>query len=39
VLLSGGRARGEGTLEELAGLAGARSGATANLEEIFLALT
>ena len=39
VLLSGGRARGEGTLEELAALAKARGGATANLEEIFLALT
>jgi ABC-2 type transport system ATP-binding protein len=33
VLLSGGRVRGEGTLEELA------NGGTSNLEEVFLALT
>ena len=40
VLLSGGRARGEGTLKELSALAAAR-GATAgdDLEEVFLALT
>jgi ABC-2 type transport system ATP-binding protein len=40
VLLSGGRARGEGTLQELAALAAAR-GSTAgdDLEEVFLALT
>jgi ABC-2 type transport system ATP-binding protein len=35
VLLSGGRVRGEGTLEELQALAGRR----ADLEEVFLALT
>jgi ABC-type multidrug transport system ATPase subunit len=40
VLLSGGRARGEGTLQELAAAAAAR-GCTAgdDLEEVFLALT
>ena len=40
VLLSGGRARGEGTLHELSALAAAR-GSTAgdDLEEVFLALT
>jgi ABC-2 type transport system ATP-binding protein len=40
VLLSGGRARGEGTIEELASAAAAR-GCTAgdDLEEVFLALT
>ena len=40
VLLSGGRARGEGTLQELSALAAAR-GSTAgdDLEEVFLALT
>jgi ABC-type multidrug transport system ATPase subunit len=38
VLLSGGRIRGEGTLDELASVAG-RSDAAADLEEIFLALT
>jgi ABC-type multidrug transport system ATPase subunit len=37
VLLSAGRTRGEGTMDELASLASARAGAT--LEEIFLALT
>jgi ABC-2 type transport system ATP-binding protein len=35
VLLSGGRTRGEGTLDELSALAACRG----NLEEIFLALT
>ena len=41
VLLSGGRVRGEGTLDELAAVAGARGPAEAprDLEEIFLALT
>ena len=40
VLLSGGRARGEGTLQELAALAAARgSSAGDDLEEVFLALT
>jgi ABC-type multidrug transport system ATPase subunit len=42
ILLSGGRARGEGTLAELAKLAAARAGAAASgddLEEVFLALT
>ena len=43
VLLTGGRTRGEGTIDELAALARARSGApempSATLEEIFLALT
>jgi ABC-2 type transport system ATP-binding protein len=36
VLLNSGRVRGEGTVQELAALASARSG---NLEEVFLALT
>jgi ABC-type multidrug transport system ATPase subunit len=42
VLLSGGRTRGEGTMEELAALAAARSGSSGShrdLEEVFLALT
>jgi ABC-2 type transport system ATP-binding protein len=42
VLLSGGRTRGEGTMQELAALAAARTGSAANdadLEEVFLALT
>ena len=42
VLLSGGRARGEGTIQELAALAAARAGSAAagdDLEEVFLALT
>jgi ABC-2 type transport system ATP-binding protein len=40
VLLSGGRARGEGTLQELATVAAARgSRAGDDLEEVFLALT
>lgn len=41
VLLSGGRVRGEGTLDELAALAAARGAAPADrsLEEVFLALT
>jgi ABC-2 type transport system ATP-binding protein len=39
VLLSGGRVRGEGTLEQLSELAGADSNAGADLEEVFLALT
>ncbi len=42
VLLSGGRARGEGTIQELAALAAARAGSGAagdDLEEVFLALT
>jgi ABC-type multidrug transport system ATPase subunit len=42
VLLSGGRARGEGTLPELSRLAALRTGSTfhdENLEEVFLALT
>jgi ABC-2 type transport system ATP-binding protein len=42
VLLSGGRARGEGTLAELSQLAAVRSGSPApvdDLEEVFLALT
>jgi ABC-type multidrug transport system ATPase subunit len=40
VLLSNGRARGEGTLQELAAAAAARgSGAGDDLEEVFLALT
>jgi len=40
VLLSGGRARGEGTIRELAALAAARgSDAGEDLEEVFLALT
>jgi ABC-2 type transport system ATP-binding protein len=42
VLLSGGRARGEGTIQELATLAASRAGSPAvgdDLEEVFLALT
>ena len=40
VLLSGGRARGEGTIRELAAMAAARgSSAGDDLEEVFLALT
>jgi len=41
VLLSGGRIRGEGTLDELSVLAAGRgaSGSGADLEEVFLALT
>src|SRR5437868_8033081 len=40
VLLSGGRTRGEGTLQELASVAAARgSGGGDDLEEVFLALT
>ena len=40
VLLSSGRARGEGTLQELAAVAAARGGrAGDDLEEVFLALT
>jgi ABC-type multidrug transport system ATPase subunit len=42
VLLSGGRARGEGTIQELAALAASRTGSPAageDLEEVFLALT
>jgi ABC-2 type transport system ATP-binding protein len=41
VLLSGGRVCGEGTLDELAAIQTARSGATTrvDLEEVFLALT
>ncbi len=39
VLLSGGHACGEGTLEELSALAASRGTSSANLEEIFLALT
>jgi ABC-type multidrug transport system ATPase subunit len=40
VLLSGGRVRGEGTLEQVSALAAARTGVkSANLEEVFLALT
>jgi ABC-2 type transport system ATP-binding protein len=40
VLLSGGRVRGEGTLDELSALAATRDlPPAANLEEVFLALT
>jgi len=41
VLLSGGRVRGEGTLDELSAIAASRSGSprSADLEEVFLALT
>jgi ABC-2 type transport system ATP-binding protein len=39
VLLSGGRVRGEGTLEQLSALAGTRGARAADLEEVFLALT
>jgi ABC-2 type transport system ATP-binding protein len=38
ILLNGGEVRGEGTLQELAALAGIR-GPSQNLEEVFLALT
>ena len=39
VLLSGGRIRGEGTLDQLSAQAAARGAATGDLEEVFLALT
>ena len=39
VLLSGGRVRGEGTLDELSALAGAHGARAGELEEVFLALT
>jgi len=40
VLLSGGRTRGEGTLDELSASAASRGGVhTTNLEDVFLALT
>ena len=39
VLLSGGRVCGEGTENDLSALAGARGGASRDLEEVFLALT
>jgi ABC-2 type transport system ATP-binding protein len=40
VLLSGGRTRGEGTLDELSALAASRGGPrTTDLEQVFLALT
>jgi ABC-type multidrug transport system ATPase subunit len=39
VLLSGGRIRGEGTLDELSHLAAARGASSTDLEEVFLALT
>jgi ABC-2 type transport system ATP-binding protein len=39
VLLSGGRVRGQGTLTELAAVAGHEQDAAPNLEEVFLALT
>jgi len=42
VLLSGGHTRGEGTMQELAALAAARTGSAGSggdLEEVFLALT
>src|SRR5262249_29247025 len=40
VLLSGGRTRGEGTLDELSAVAASRGGArTTNLEDVVLALT
>jgi ABC-type multidrug transport system ATPase subunit len=39
VFLSGGRTCGEGTLEELSALAASRGTSSADLEEIFLALT
>jgi ABC-type multidrug transport system ATPase subunit len=39
VLLSGGRVRGEGTLDELSALAAARGAPSSDLEEVFLALT
>jgi ABC-2 type transport system ATP-binding protein len=39
VLLSGGRTRGEGTLDELSALAASRGARSSDLEDIFLALT
>ena len=39
VLLSGGRIRGEGTLDELSALAASRGASSSDLEEVFLALT
>jgi ABC-type multidrug transport system ATPase subunit len=39
VLLSGGRVRGEGTLDELSALAASRGASSSDLEEVFLALT
>jgi ABC-2 type transport system ATP-binding protein len=39
VLLSSGRIRGEGTLDELSALAASRGAASSDLEEVFLALT
>jgi ABC-2 type transport system ATP-binding protein len=39
VLLSGGRTRGEGTLDELSSLAALRGARSSDLEDIFLALT
>jgi ABC-2 type transport system ATP-binding protein len=39
VLLSGGRVRGEGTLEELSAIAASRGAPSSDLEEVFLALT
>ena len=37
--VSGGSIRGEGTFEQLASQAASRGAATADLEEVFLALT
>jgi ABC-2 type transport system ATP-binding protein len=39
VLLSGGRIRGEGTLDELSAVAASRGAPSSDLEEVFLALT
>jgi ABC-2 type transport system ATP-binding protein len=39
ILLSGGTIRGEGTFDQLASQASARGAETADLEEVFLALT
>lgn len=39
VLLSGGRTCGEGTIADLAAMAGPEAGASGDLEEVFLALT
>jgi ABC-2 type transport system ATP-binding protein len=39
VLLSGGRTRGEGTLDELSAVAASRGAPSSDLEEVFLALT
>ena len=39
VLLSGGRTRGEGTLDELSAIASSRGARSSDLEDIFLALT